>query len=78
MSELSVLGTSAVHDFAESFTEVVRKKGVQDWVNTGIHIGQDMTHDLDHDARVGDLVPVDTLQYQDQLQADITKLLTYN
>jgi hypothetical protein len=73
-SELSVLGVSAVHDFAESFTEVIRKKGVQDGVNTRIHIGQDVTHYLNHNTGVGDLVPVDTLQHQDQLQTDITKL----
>lgn len=64
---LSVMGISTLDDFAEGFTEVIRKKGVQDRVNAGVHVGQDMTDDLNHNAAVCNLVSVYTLQYQDQL-----------
>lgn len=67
---LNATGLSTVHDFAEGFTKVIRKKGVQDRVNAGVHVGQNMTDDLNHNAGVCDLVSVYTLQYQDQLQAD--------
>jgi len=67
---LSVMGISTVDDFAEGLTEVIGKKGVQDRVNTRIHVGQDMTDDLNHDAGVRNVVTVYALQYQDQLQAD--------
>jgi len=67
---LNVMGISTVDDFAEGLTEVIGKKGIQDRVNTRIHVGQDMTDDLNHNAGVRNLVTIYTLQYQDQLQAD--------
>jgi hypothetical protein len=66
---LRILSASAFDDFPERFTEVIRKKGVQDRIDAGIHVCQDMTHDLYHNTCVGDLIFVGTLQYQDQLQA---------
>jgi len=73
---LSVMGISTVHDFAEGLTEVIGKKGVKDRVNTRIHVSQDMTDDLNHNAGVRNLVTVYTLQYQDQLQADEQRYCT--
>lgn len=70
------MGISTVHDFAESLTEVIGKKCVQDRVNTRIHVSQDMTDDLNHNAGVRNLVTVYTLQYQDQLQADKQRYCT--
>lgn len=64
---LNIRRTSAVDDFPERFAEVIRKKGVQNWINAGIHVCQHVTHDLYHNTYVGDLVLVGTLQYQDQL-----------
>jgi hypothetical protein len=64
------MGISTVDDLAEGLTEVIGKKGVKDRVNTRVHVGQDMTDDLNHDAGARNLVMVYTLQYQDQLQTD--------
>ena len=64
---LSAVGISTVDDFAEGLTEVIGKKGVQDRVNTRVHVGQDMTDDLKHNAGVGNLVTFYTLQHQDHL-----------
>jgi hypothetical protein len=49
---------------------MIREEGIQDWVDARVHIGHHLTHNLDHDARVRDLVSVDALQHQDYLQPD--------
>lgn len=55
--------------FAECFAEVIGQERVEDWVDAGVHVSHHLADNLHHNAGVGDLVHVDTLQHQDDLQA---------
>jgi len=47
---------------------VIRQERVEDWIDAGVHVGHHLADYLHHDAGVGDLILVDTLQHQDDLQ----------
>lgn len=52
----------------EGFPEVFAQESVQDRIDAGIHVGQDLTDDLHDDVDPGDFVPAEAFEQQDHLQ----------
>lgn len=58
---------STPHDFSESFTEVLREKGVQEGIETRVQIRQTLAQYLDGDGERRCVVKFQWFQHQDDL-----------